>query len=260
MVVLARTQVWIDRGGTFTDCIGVDPTTHALRVVKVLSTDDAPLVGIRALLGLTQEQPIPPIELRMGTTIATNALLERRGARTGLVITRGFADLLRIGDQTRPELFALSIEQPSPLHEAVVETDARLAADGSILSDLDEVPLRTSLAGLRAQGIESLAVVVLHDYAEGSLERRIEALARELGFGHVSCSHEVSPQLGVLARAETTLVDAYLTPLLRRYLGRLAEALPGLVRSQSGRGRLSVPGLDARVRPVVPERWRPIPP
>ncbi|HEX6242384.1 MAG TPA: hydantoinase B/oxoprolinase family protein [Polyangiales bacterium] len=222
-----RTQIWIDRGGTFTDCIGFEPGTRALKVVKLLSTDDAPLLGIQALLGLGPEAPIPPIDLRMGTTIATNALLTRRGARTALVITRGFADLLRIGDQTRPELFALAIAQPPQLYEAVVETSARLDPDGAALSGVDTNELGAALSALRARGIESLAVVVMHDYRDGVLEREIEALARALGFPHVSCSHEVSPQLGLLARAETTLVDAYLTPLLRRYLDRLAAALPG---------------------------------
>jgi 5-oxoprolinase (ATP-hydrolysing) len=219
-------QVWIDRGGTFTDCIGRDPVTGRWSVLKVLSSDHAPIEGLRRLLGLAAHEPIPPVDLRMGTTVATNALLERRGARTALVITHGFADLLRIGDQTRPELFALSIQKPEPLHEQVVETRARCAPDGSVLEPVDEAPLRAALSELRARGIESLAVVVMHDYVRGQLEREIATLARALGFAHVSCGHEVSPQLGLLARAETTLVDAYLTPLLRGYLAQLAQELP----------------------------------
>ena len=220
-------QVWIDRGGTFTDCIGRDPGTGQLSVIKVLSSDEAPLEGIRKLLGLAPGAAIPACDLRMGTTVATNALLERRGARTALVITRGFADLLQIGDQTRPELFALAIHEREPLHEAVVETSARCAPDGSVLCEPDLAALASELSALRSEGFESVAVVVMHDYREGRLERPIVQLAQALGFGHVSASHEVSPQLGLLARAETTLVDAYLTPLLRGYLTRLAEALPG---------------------------------
>jgi 5-oxoprolinase (ATP-hydrolysing) len=224
---MARWQFWIDRGGTFTDCIGYEPASRTLTATKVLSSDDAPLTGIRKLLGLDEAAPIPACDVRMGTTLATNALLERRGTATALVITDGFGDLLAIGDQTRPELFALDIVKPGPVHQAVVETSARCAPDGSVLAQLERETLRSALEALRARGIESLAVVVMHDYRGGALEAQIEALARAAGFVHVACSHEVSPLLGLLARAETTVVDAYLTPLLERYLALLAEALPG---------------------------------
>ena len=222
-----RWQFWIDRGGTFTDCIGLDPSTRKLRVTKVLSSDRAPLEGIRRLLGLASDAPIPACDVRMGTTIATNALLERRGVRTALTITRGFGDLLRIGDQTRPDLFALDIEQTPPLASVVVEHDARRDAQGAVLSQADEAELLDALTRARAQGCESLGVVVMHDYADGLLESGVTQLARKAGFEHVMCSHAVSPQLGLLARSETTVVDAYLTPLLKAYLATMSAELPG---------------------------------
>ena len=129
-----RWRFWVDRGGTFTDCIGQAPGTGALRVTKVLSSDDAPLVGIRALLGLGPHDPIPACELRMGTTLGTNALLERKGRACALAITRGFGDLLEIGDQSRPEIFAVPIDRPPPLHTAVLELDARLDPEGRVLA------------------------------------------------------------------------------------------------------------------------------
>ncbi|HEX5660358.1 MAG TPA: hydantoinase/oxoprolinase family protein, partial [Polyangiales bacterium] len=235
---MARWQFWIDRGGTFTDCVGFHPQTRELRVTKVLSSDEAPLTGIRKLLALEADAVIPPCDVRMGTTIATNALLERRGVPTALVISEGFADLLTIGDQTRPDLFALAIEKPAPVHTCVLETSARCGPDGAVVRELDRATLRAAMKGLR--GIDSLAVVVMHDYQHGAQERAIAALAQELGFAHVVCSHEVSPRIGLLARAETTVVDAYLTPLLARYLALLAQALPGSsVRMMQSSGGLT---------------------
>ncbi|MET0287560.1 MAG: hydantoinase B/oxoprolinase family protein [Polyangiales bacterium] len=246
---MARWQFWIDRGGTFTDCVGFDPDSRALRVTKVLSSDEAPLLGIRKLLGLAESAPIPACDVRMGTTLATNALLERRGVPTALVISEGFADLLAIGDQTRPDLFALAIEKPSTLHTRVVETSARATPDGRAVASHDgelEARLR-ALAG----SIESLAVVVMHDYAAGEQEQAIAQRARSLGFAHVVCSHEVSPRIGLLARAETTVVDAYLTPLLVRYLALLAQALPGSsVRMMQSSGGLT-PAARFRGRDAV---------
>jgi 5-oxoprolinase (ATP-hydrolysing) len=235
-----RWQFWIDRGGTFTDCIGRDPATGALRVTKVLSSDRAPLEGIRQLLGLAADAPIPPCDVRMGTTLATNALLERRGVPTALVITRGFADLLAIGDQTRPDLFALDIERPRPLPGAVLETAARCDAAGKLLAGVDADHVLAELASLRARGLESVAIVVMHDYTAGRLEQELAALAADAGFAHVVVSHEVSPQLGLLARAETTVVDAYLTPLLQAYLDAMARELPGSrVRMMQSSGGLT---------------------
>ncbi|MCA9651075.1 MAG: hydantoinase B/oxoprolinase family protein [Myxococcales bacterium] len=221
-----RWRFWVDRGGTFTDCIGQEPS-GAIRVTKVLSSDDAPLRGIRALLGLGPDAPIPPCELRMGTTLGTNALLERRGRACGLAITRGFGDLLEIGDQSRPEIFALPVDKPPPLHRAVLELDARLDPEGQVLARPDPAALRRELARLRAEGIDSLAVVVMHAYRDGSLERAVAEAAREVGFSHVSCSHEVAAEIGLQGRGDTTVVDAYLTPLLRSYLAGLQRALPG---------------------------------
>jgi len=225
--VSGRWQIWIDRGGTFTDCLGVNPETGEVDVVKVLSSDEAPLLGIRSLLGLADPEPIPPLDLRMGTTLATNALLERKGVACGLVITRGFRDLLEIADQTRPDLFDLRIRRPELLYREVIETDARVAADGTILARPDLGELRADLARLHERGIDSLAVVLLHAYRGGGLEREIFEVARDVGFDHVSLSHEVAAEIGMVGRGQTTVVDAYLTPLLARYLRSLVAELPG---------------------------------
>lgn len=236
-------QVWIDRGGTFTDCLGREPGTGRVVVAKVLSGDDAPIRGIRALLELADDQAIPPCDVRMGTTIATNALLERKGVPTALLITRGFSDLLAIGDQSRPELFSVDIKKPSLLYARVLEIDARLAADGTVLSRPDPAPLRARLSQLRAEGIESLAVVVLHAYRDGTLERELGALAHEVGFSRVTLSHEVAEEIGLLGRGDTTVVDAYLTPLIARYLRTIAERLPGsTIRVMQSSGALTDAG------------------
>ena len=223
-----RWQFWIDRGGTFTDCLGRDPRTGAVRAAKVPSTDRAPLDGIRRLLGLADGEPIPPCDVRMGTTLATNALLERRGAPCALVVTRGFGDLLRIGDQTRPELFALDIRRPTPLPVAVIEVDARCAADGAVLARPEPGALGAALAAVRVGlGAESLAVCLLHSYIKEELEREVGRAAAAAGLSAVSLSCEVAPEQGYLARAQTAVLDAYLTPRLRAYLGGLAAELPG---------------------------------
>jgi 5-oxoprolinase (ATP-hydrolysing) len=232
-----RYAFWIDRGGTFTDCIQHDRSTGALAVTKVLSSDRAPLIGIRKLLGLEEDAPIPPCEVRMGTTVATNALLERRGAPVGLVISRGFRDLLAIGDQTRPRLFDLDIQRPPALYRQVLEVDVRCRPDGDVLACEPVSELRAKLRVLRGQ-VSSVAVVVLHAYAGGRLEELLGEIAREVGFEHVALSHALAPQIGLLARANTTVLDAYLTPLLADYLALLAAELPGsrLLLMQSGGG------------------------
>ena len=223
-----RWQFWIDRGGTFTDCLGRDPRTGAVRAAKVPSTDRAPLEGIRRLLGLADGEPIPPCDVRMGTTLATNALLERRGTPCALVVTRGFGDLLRIGDQTRPELFALDIRRPAPLPVAVIEVGARCAADGAVLARPEPEPLGAALAAVRVGlGAESAAVCLLHSYIKEDLEREVGRVAAGAGLATVSLSCEVAPEQGYLARAQTAVLDAYLTPRLRAYLGALAGELPG---------------------------------
>jgi 5-oxoprolinase (ATP-hydrolysing) len=222
-----RFDVWIDRGGTFTDCVARDRATGELRVTKVLSSDSAAIEGIRRLLGLEPGDPLPPCDVRLSTTIATNALLERRGVRSALAITRGFGDLLRIGDQARPDLFALAIELPEPLPEAMLELDARALADGTPELTPDRERLAAELTELRARGIQSLGIVILNDYATGTLERQVAEVARRVGMRHVALSSELSPELGFLARAETTALDAYLTPLLRERLAALEQQLPG---------------------------------
>jgi 5-oxoprolinase (ATP-hydrolysing) len=233
-----RYAFWVDRGGTFTDCILHDRESGRLAVTKVLSSDRAPLVGIRQLLGIAPEQPIPPSEIRMGTTLATNALLERRGVASALIITRGFRDLLEIGDQTRPELFNLQIPPPERLYRRVLEIETRAAPDGSTLCREPPEQLQHRLRELRAAGIESLAVAVLHAYAGGALEIEVGDAARAVGFEHIALSHEVAPQTGLLARASTTLLDAYLSPLLADYLAGLQRELPGcrlwLMQSSGG--------------------------
>jgi 5-oxoprolinase (ATP-hydrolysing) len=234
----ARWQFFIDRGGTFTDCIARHPESGELTVLKVPSSDEAPLIGIRQLLGLGPNDAIPPCEVRLGTTLGTNALLERRGARSALLLTRGFADLLELGDQTRPDLFALQIVPPAVLPERTLEVDARLDANGQVLCRFDPALVREQLQELRAGGIDSLGIAILNDYRSGVLENELAELARSLDFGHVVCGHELAPGIGYLKRASTVALDAYLTPLLERYLTKLRAALPGsrlrLMQSSGG--------------------------
>ena len=194
---------------------------------ELASPEEAPVAGIRWLLGRPLDEPLGPVRVRLGTTRATNALLERRGARTALVATAGFADALRIGYQDRPALFDLRVHQPPELYEATVEVRERLAADGSVLRPLDEPAAREALAALRARGVESLAVCLLHAYRNPAHERRVGEIAAALGFAHVSLSHRVSPLPKLIYRGDTTVLDAYLTPVLRDYCRRLAAQMPG---------------------------------
>jgi len=224
-----RWEFWIDRGGTFTDCLGRDPSSGSVLVTKVLSSDRAPIEGIRKLLQLPDGAPIPPCEVRMGTTIATNALLERKGAPFALAITRGFGDLLEIGTQARPEIFALEIQKPQVLYREVIELDARVAATGEVLARPEPAGLREAFEQVVARGVRALAVVVLHGYLESgaALEREVGQLARGAGFEHVVLSHEVAAEMGIVGRGDTTCADAYLTPLLRDYVRGLLCELPG---------------------------------
>ena len=220
-------QFWIDRGGTFTDCLGRDRANGEIRTVKVLSSDRAPLIGIRRLLGIGETARIPPCEVRMGTTLATNALLERHGAECALVITRGFRDLLEIGTQARPHIFDLDIRKPELLYKEVVEVDARCDAEGRVIARPDRKTLTRDLSKLRERGINSLAAVVIHAYRAPELEREIGDVAREMGFSHVSLSANVANEIGMVGRGDTTVVDAYLTPLIRDYVASLLAELPG---------------------------------
>jgi 5-oxoprolinase (ATP-hydrolysing) len=223
------TRVWsfaIDRGGTFTDIVARD-SNGALRVLKLLSENqrhypDAALEGIRQILG-TEGGSVGSV--RMGTTVATNALLERKGERTALVTTRGFGDALRIGTQARPEIFARHIILPELLHSAVAEVDERVSASGELIVRLDEADARTRLAELRAQGFDSVAILLMHGWAFPAHERRLAALASEVGFTQISASHELAPLIKLVSRGDTTVADAYLSPVLRRYVDRVAAGL-----------------------------------
>ena len=222
-------KFWIDRGGTFTDVAARTPDGRVV-TLKLLSENpehyqDAAVEGIRRLLGVANGKPIPGsvIEhVKMGTTVATNALLERKGERSVLVITRGFGDALRIGYQNRPHLFVRDIQLPELLHERVIEAAERVTASGEVLLALDEDALRTDLEAAFAAGIRSSAIVFMHGYRFDAHEKRAAAIAREVGFTQVSTSHQVSPLMKLVSRGDTTVVDAYLSPILRRYVDRVA--------------------------------------
>ncbi|MEO1542012.1 MAG: hydantoinase B/oxoprolinase family protein [Pseudomonadota bacterium] len=227
-------QFWIDRGGTFTDIVARDPGGR-LETRKFLSENpeqyrDAAVHGIRDFLGLGAGDPIPPghIEaVKMGTTVATNALLERKGDRTFLLITKGFGDLLRIGNQARPRLFDLHIVLPELLYERVVEVEERLDAQGQVVIPLQEPPVRDALRAARADGIDSVAIAFMHGYGHPAHEARVAAIAAEEGFGQISVSHQVSPLMKLVSRGDTTVVDAYLSPILRRYVTQVSDELGG---------------------------------
>ena len=245
MAMTARWQFWIDRGGTFTDVIAQDPH-HRLRTLKLLSQNpeaypDAAIEGIRRMLNVPDGEPIPVDRIdvvRMGTTVATNALLERAGEPTVLVTTRGFADAARIGYQNRPEIFAQHIELPQLLHSATIEVGARVTADGRQLEPLDEPQLIADLTAARADGKTGLAVCLLHGFRHSAVEARIGEIARELGYEQISLSHEVSPLMKLVSRTDTTVADAYLSPILRRYVDAVTGQLPGVrvefMRSSGG--------------------------
>ena len=223
---------WVDRGGTFTDIIGRDPDGR-LTPKKLLSDnpgvyDDAALEGIRQMLGVPARAAIPPERIgtvRMGTTVATNALLERKGDRTLLLITRGFRDALKIAYQARPDIFAKEIVLPEQLYERVEEVPERVLADGTVELDLNEAATREALASAKAGGIDAVAIVFMHSWHYPAHEAAAERLAREAGFSQISVSHRVSPLVKLVGRGDTTVVDAYLTPILKRYVSRVANAL-----------------------------------
>ena len=223
---------WIDRGGTFTDIIGRDPDGK-LHAKKLLSDNpenyrDAAVEGIRQFLGLRRGQAIATGaigEVRMGTTVATNALLERKGERTVLVITKGFRDALKIGYQARPQIFARNIIKPDQLYERIIEVDERVLADGTIERPPDLAVLRSDLLAAQAAGIAAVAIVFMHAYRYPAHETAVAAVARELGFRQVSVSHEVSPLIKLVGRGDTTVVDAYLSPILSRYVAQVADEL-----------------------------------
>ncbi|MEI6159993.1 MAG: hydantoinase B/oxoprolinase family protein [Roseococcus sp.] len=228
---------WIDRGGTFTDVIARDPAGR-LHARKVLSENpgayaDAAVHGIRLHLGLPAGAPLPQglvREVRMGTTVATNALLERRGERLLLLVNRGFGDALRIGNQARPRLFDLDIRLPELLHERVAEIGGRLATDGTEIEKLDEDAARIALRAAYADGIRAVAVALMHAWSHPAQEHRLGELAVEEGFTQVSLSHAASPLPRLIPRGDTAVVDAYLSPILRRYVSQVAGELGPHVR------------------------------
>ena len=224
-------QFWIDRGGTFTDIVAVSPEGR-LSALKLLSVapglyDDAAIAGIRRVLGLAPDAPIPAHRIRavkIGTTVATNALLERKGEPTVLVITGGLEDQLEIGTQARPDIFARRVVKPDRLYERVIGAVERVRADGTVETPLDGARLAADLAAARRDGFTSLAIVFMHAYAFPEHEREAAALAREAGFTQVSVSHEVAPLIKIVPRGDTTVADAYLSPVLRRYTDGVAAA------------------------------------
>ena len=225
-------QFWVDRGGTFTDIVAKTPEGK-LRTHKLLSENpevyaDAAVHGIRELLGLGANDPIPRGRIgavKMGTTVATNALLERKGERTLLLITKGMRDLLRIGFQNRPKLFDLNIELPELLYEDVIEAEERISADGDVIFPLDTKETRAALSRAYGQGYRSVAVALMHSYRFSDHEKQIGDMARQTGFDQVSLSHEASPLIKLVSRGDTAVVDAYLSPILRRYVSQVADAL-----------------------------------
>ena len=228
-------QFWIDRGGTFTDIVARDPegrlSTHKLLSENPDRYRDAAIAGIKTVLGVGLDAPIPPgtVEcVKMGTTVATNALLERKGERTLLIVNKGFADILRIGNQARPRLFDLNVVLPTLLYEEVAEVAGRVDVHGAEVEGLDEAAALEALRAARGRGIRAVAIVMMHAWKYPAHEQRLMELAREAGFAQVSGSHAVSPLLRLVPRGDTTVVDAYLSPILRRYVEQVASELQGV--------------------------------
>src|SRR5437016_11786377 len=230
-----RWQFWIDRGGTFTDIVARRPD-GSIATRKLLSENpgryrDAALAGIRKILNLNQGQPIPAGAIdavKMGTTVATNALLERKGERTVLFITRGFRDALRIAYQNRPRIFDRHIVLPELLYAKVVEVEERIGARGQVLVPLEAEKIRRDLEAAYREGYRSVAIVLMHGYRYRQHEQEIAELARAIGYSQVSVSHEVSPLMKLVSRGDTTVGDAYLSPILRRYVDGVAKELGGV--------------------------------
>ena len=235
MIPLQKWQFYIDRGGTFTDIVA-KTSQGKIIVHKLLSENpeqyqDAPIQGIRDLMDVGRNQPIPTSQIevvKMGTTIATNALLERKGDRVLLLINKGFKDALQIGYQNRPDIFARQIVLPSMLYETVVEIDARYDARGNELKPVDKAQVSQDLQTVYATGIRCCAIVLMHSYRYANHELQVAQIAKEIGFTQISISHQVSPLMKIVSRGDTTVVDAYLTPILRRYINRITSQLPDI--------------------------------
>jgi 5-oxoprolinase (ATP-hydrolysing) len=253
---VAAYHFWVDRGGTFTDVVARKPD-GTLTAHKLLSSNpayrDAAVAGIRHLLGVAPGEPLPTgqiAEVRLGTTVATNALLERKGEPTVLIITKGFRDALRIAYQARPRIFDRHIIPPELLYDRVIEADERVSAQGEVVTALDENAITRELAAAYDDGFRAVAIVCMHGYRYPAHEQRIAAVARAIGFPQVSESHEVSPLMRLVARGDTTVVDAYLSPILRRYVDEVATELRGVrllfMQSNGGlAGAASFRGKDA---------------
>jgi 5-oxoprolinase (ATP-hydrolysing) len=230
---MSRWQFWIDRGGTFTDIVAMSPEGN-LFSRKQLSENperytDAALQGIRDILQCPEGEPLDGRigSIKMGTTVGTNALLERKGEKVALAITRGLKDCLRIGYQNRPDIFALNIRLPEQLYQTVIEIDERIGADGEVLRPLDVDRVRMQLQEIYRMGLRALAIVLMHAWRYPEHERQVAEIAKQIGFTQISVSHEVSPLMKIVSRGDTTVVDAYLTPLLRRYVAQVAGGLGG---------------------------------
>ena len=230
-----RWQFWIDRGGTFTDVVGRRPdgslVTHKLLSENPEQYRDAAVAGIRHLLGLQPGQAVTPEQVacvKMGTTVATNALLERKGEPTLLVTTKGFRDALRIAYQNRPRIFDRNIVLPELLYSAVVEARERCGAHGDVIEALDEAHLKTELLAQYQRGLRSVAIVFMHGYRYTAHELAARRIAAEVGFSQISTSHETSPMMKLVSRGDTTVVDAYLSPILKRYVQQVAQEMPGV--------------------------------
>jgi 5-oxoprolinase (ATP-hydrolysing) len=228
-------QFWIDRGGTFTDVVARAPN-GAIRTAKLLSQNplrypDAAVEGIRQVLGIPTGTPIPSDQIdvvKMGTTVATNALLERKGEPTVLVTNRGFKDVLKIGTQQRPRLFDRRIVLPEPIYQRVIEVTGRITAEGEEIEPLDSVDARVALENALAEGFRSIAIVLLHAYRYPAQEKALADLARQVGFSQISTSYETSRLIKIVGRGGTTVVDAYLSPILRRYVDKVQQQIPGV--------------------------------
>ncbi|RUY23697.1 hydantoinase/oxoprolinase family protein, partial [Mesorhizobium sp. M7A.F.Ca.CA.004.12.1.1] len=240
----AKWDFWIDRGGTFTDIIGRDPE-GGLHPRKLLSENpeaynDAAIQGIRDLLGLSAGDTIPSGligDIKMGTTVATNALLERKGDRVLLLITKGFRDALKIAYQARPDIFAKEIILPEQLYERVIEINERVRADGCVEQLLDIAACRPAIEQARADGIDAVAIVFMHAWKYPDHEKAVAKVCRKLGFAQVSVSHEVSPLIKLVGRGDTAVVDAYLSPILSRYVQRVGQELGVLSPLEGGEER-----------------------
>ncbi|MEM9331804.1 MAG: hydantoinase B/oxoprolinase family protein [Pseudomonadota bacterium] len=229
---MTKWDFWIDRGGTFTDIVGCAPD-GTLHPHKLLSENpeaykDAAVQGIKEILGLKANDKIPSDQIasvKMGTTVATNALLERKGDKTALLITKGFGDMLEIGYQARPDIFAKEILKPELLYDKVIEVEERVLADGTVEAAPDLETLKPQLEALKAKNIDSIAITLIHAWKYTEHEKQVASLVRSMGFKQVSVSHEVSPLVKLIGRGDTTIVDAYLSPILRRYVEQVSQEL-----------------------------------